>query len=110
MLTELGPRADSSHAVVRNRNAVLRRAGVGVLTVTGLTCANLPARAATVTSTWKAYTPGNWNDPSLWVNSPAAATFPNNGNLGNTYDVVIGPTIGGPALNVSATIHGLTLS
>jgi hypothetical protein len=54
--------------------------------------------------------PGNWNDPSLWVNSPAAATFPDNGNLGNTYDVVIGPTIGGPTLNVSATIHDLTLS
>jgi hypothetical protein len=58
----------------------------------------------------KAYTSGNWNDPSLWVNSPSAATFPNNGNLGNTYDVVINGPYSGATLNVPATVHNLTLS
>jgi hypothetical protein len=65
------------------------------------------ARGATVTSTWKAGVTGNWNDATKWTNSPTTATFPNNGNLSNTYDVVLNS--GTATLNVPIAVHNLTL-
>jgi len=109
MPTKVGPGAKSSQEFDRRRGAVLRRGAAGVLAVAGACCLKVPVRAATVTSTWPYGVPGNWDDATKWINSPAAATFPNNGNLGNTYDVVIDKSIGGPTLNVPATVHGLTL-
>jgi hypothetical protein len=67
------------------------------------------ARAATVTSTWNtAAGTANWTNPARWTNSPAAATYPSNGRLGNVYDVVIGQ--GTPTLDTTVTVRSLTLS
>lgn len=104
-----GPRGNPSPkaaVVSRQRAAVIKRAALGAaLAFMG---AAESVGAATVTSTWKAGVTGNWNDSTKWTNSPTAATFPNNGNLGNTYDVVVNS--GTATLNVPITVHSLTLS
>src|SRR3954471_4986582 len=99
-----GPRGNPSSklAVVSGqRAAAIRRAALGAALI-GVTES---VGAATVTSTWKAGVTGNWNDATKWTNSPTAATFPNNGNLGNTYDVVVNS--GTATLNVPITLHNL---
>jgi hypothetical protein len=77
-------------------------------------CAALtaPSPAADITSTWIPYSAGNWSDPALWDNNPAADTYPDNGNLENTYDAIV-DTTGGAALiylDRDITVRDLTLT
>lgn len=44
--------------------------------------------AVDVTSSWLGGD-GAWSDPARWGNAPAVVAFPNQGNLGLTYDAVI---------------------
>jgi hypothetical protein len=68
------------------------------------------ARAADVISTMKS-TGGAWSDPTHWTNAPAAATYPDNGNLAKSYDAVVNVLTNSPALlDVNATVENLTLS
>jgi hypothetical protein len=67
-----------------------------------------PARAANVVSTWNTTTAGNWSDLTKWANAPAAATFPNNGNLGHTYDALISK--GSVTLDRDTAVRDLTAS
>src|SRR3954470_7594269 len=98
----LGAVTSSKSATKVDRTAVLLRSALGGAAFAWAAA----ARAANVTSTWNATT-GNWSDPTKWLNSPAAAAYPNNGNLGNTYDAVVnGGTV---TLDVAATVRGLTL-
>jgi hypothetical protein len=107
-----GPKGRSPfHSLIdRRRGAGATRAAVSraALAVCAAVATAPGARAANVISTWKAGVTGNWNDATKWTNSPAAATFPNNGNLSNVYDAVIGS--GTPVLNVPVTLHALTLN
>jgi len=47
------------------------------------------ASAATVTSTWNTTGAENWTDANRWTNTPAVNTYPDDGRLNNTYNVVI---------------------
>jgi hypothetical protein len=67
-----------------------------------------PAPAADITSTWKTYANDNWNAPVNWSNAPAVNAFPNNGNLGHTYDAVFNG--GAATLNVSPTLRNLSVN
>ena len=42
-----------------------------------------------VTSTRLFGQPFNWADPARWSHDPSVSTFPNNGNEGHTFDVII---------------------
>jgi hypothetical protein len=76
--------------------------------VVGLGAGHTAARAATVTSTLPASVRDYlWSNPSLWSNTPAAATYPNNGNLGNTYNVVL--TGGSVDRDVNVIVNDLTI-
>ena len=68
------------------------------------------AGAATITSTLPTYVRDYaWTDPGLWSHTPALATptYPNNGNLGHTYNVVLGG--GSVDRDVNVTLNDLTL-
>jgi hypothetical protein len=90
----------------RHRPGIIRAAAAAALWTA------LPpgaAGAATVTSTWNPLATGaNWSDVAQWSNSPAVATFPNNGNLADTFNVVING--GGPVLNQTVSVNDFTFS
>ena len=99
------PRHPNPSALIAIRPAAAAAAAVLILAATS----SPDSRAATVNSTWNATTGIlNWSDPLRWTNSPAADTFPDNGRLGNTYDVVISQ--GGPVLDTSVTVRSVTLT
>jgi hypothetical protein len=64
-------------------------------------------RAAVVNSTWVSGNNGNWSDPANWSNSPAAATYPHNGNLGHLYNVTL--NAGTAVLDVRANVSSLSI-
>jgi hypothetical protein len=66
------------------------------------------ARAATINSTWVTGNNGNWSNPANWSNNPAAATYPNNGNLGNVYNAALAS--GTAVLDVGVRLASLTVS
>jgi autotransporter-associated beta strand protein len=69
---------------------------------------SLPARgAADETATWLGGV-GNWSDAGNWVNVPAVPAFPNDGNLGKTYDAVV--KSGVITLDQGISIQGLTFA
>src|SRR4051812_27495791 len=109
MQPEKGPGADPNSLLIRRgrRHPVL--CGAAACAAAGILAAvATPARAADVTSTWKDLFTGSWSNPARWSNSPAASAYPNNGNLGNTYDAVInGAAI---TLDVPVALRGLTIA
>src|SRR5687768_2622208 len=72
----------------RSRRRAVSAAVAGAAVVIALGAAAPCAHAADVSSTWFG---GNafWDNAGLWNNTPAVAEFPNNGNGGLTYDVVV---------------------
>src|SRR3954464_14783840 len=70
-----------------------------------------PARGGDVVSTWKPNTSGNWSDAFNWTNASETFAYPDNGVLGNTYDVVIGPGSTGASISfdLNVTVRNLSL-
>ena len=65
------------------------------------------ALAADVQSTRQVGVPTEWSNISRWTNDPAVSTFPDNGNEGLTFDVIIpGTTV---SLDVGPTIDSLNI-
>jgi autotransporter-associated beta strand protein len=64
-----------------------------------------PARGADETATWFGGV-GNWSDAAHWTDAPALAAFPNDGNLGKTFDAVVNGGV--VTLDQAISIQGLT--
>ncbi len=65
------------------------------------------APAGDVLSTRQVGAPTEWSNVSRWMNEPAVSTFPNNGNEGMTFDVVIpGTTV---SLDIPIEIDSLNI-
>src|SRR5262245_18547543 len=69
------------------------------------------ARASDVTSTWigPAAATASWSNATNWSNTPSVAQYPNNGNVGFTYDAVVNST-GTLRLTETINLNRLTLS
>jgi hypothetical protein len=112
MTIKLGPKTAASSTLPSSRRSTVlanaaRAAALAALAASPL----LPARAANITSTWGANPTGivgNWNEAAKWLNSPTITAFPNNGNLSNTYDAIVGQ--GQVTLNLPVTLRTLTLN
>jgi hypothetical protein len=53
---------------------------------------------------------GNWSNAGQWLNAPSVTAYPNNGNLGKTYDAVVALGFHQSAvLDIDVTLDNLTL-
>jgi autotransporter-associated beta strand protein len=64
-------------------------------------------KAADETATWFGGS-GNWSDASKWTDVPVLVAFPNDGNLGKTYDAVV--NTGAITLDQDISIQALTFN
>jgi hypothetical protein len=92
------------------RSSSRRRRRATALLLAAISASTATARAADVVSSWAgpAFGTESWSNAANWVNTPAVAHYPNNGNGGFTYDAIL--NVNGTALlSEPITLQTLTL-